>query len=651
MKHLLSVLFFVPFVLPVYGADVPLHPGTVVRFATVEEGRAILGTLDDYARNVSAFELQAIMGSQNPVSVEQFLEFSAKGVEPWDDTLIAETTVRIKRAACMLEKLDLNLPEVIYWIRTEGGWCTRQNAIIGDSCNEWIFVHELFHIFSRYNPAIRDKLYSILGYHPCGAPIKYPDSVVRITNPDAPVTEHYITVSYRGEPLAVAPIYYSNSETYKGGGLFDYIQYGLMAVEESSEGWKYKLVNGEPLILKESDVEGYWEQVGRNTDYDIHPEERMAENFNILCSGRPGHYWNLPMPRIIEEMDALLAKPREYPEVVTEPLREFTDSLPWIQTMQFSANDSEILTCSSLVNPAGEAKITRWDTESGQRLDTFSVDRWDSIGFSPHGKYLLHVIEGDITIWDIENQHPLYTLQHPEINVSGRLEILYIEPSWAFSPDETKMAIYWRYGIGYESAGVVHGTTSGTTETALRDMVTGLELMTFPTDDSVYTPPVYTPDCSQVLIGGCLYNITTGREVKRFELWPYPEVFSPDGARFLSTVFVAFFISPRGSVQLSDVATSEELRSFAFVYGSHPSAQFSPDGELIVTTDRYTVSIWNKTGEKEIRVLQHPKESCNAIFSSDSNYILTSCEDGIVRLWNIQNLAGTSNVSEFMLYR
>jgi len=540
----------------------------------------------------------------------------------------------------MLEKLDLNLPEVIYWIRTEEGWSTRQNAIIGDSCNEWIFVHELFHIYSRYNPAIRDKLYSILGYHPCGAPIKYPDSVVRITNPDAPVSKHYITVSYRGEPLAVAPIYYSKSGTYKGGGLFDYIQYGLMAVEESSEGWTYKLVNGEPLILKESDVEGYWEQVGRNTDYDIHPEERMAENFNILCSGRLGHYWDLPTPRIIEEMYALLAKSRDYPEVVTEPLREFTDSLPWIQTMQFSENGSKILTCSSLINHAGEAKITRWDTESGLRLDTFSVDRWDSIGFSPHGAYLLQAIQGDITIWDIGNQQPLYTLQHPEVNVNTT----YIEPSWAFSPDETKMLIYWQYTVGYESAGHRYIYDSHNTKATLRDTVTKLEMMTFPTDDSVCTPPVYTPDGSQVLIGGCLYNTTTGREVKRFKPWPYPEVFSPDCTRFLSKVGVALFISPRGWVQLSDAITGEALRSFAFVYGSGPSAQFSPDGELILTTDRYTVSIWNKNGEKEIRVLQHPKEYCNAIFSQDSKYILTSCDDGIVRLWDISDLIPTSGI-------
>jgi WD40 repeat protein len=554
----------------------------------------------------------------------------------------------------MLEKLDLNLPEVIYFIRTEGGWCTRQNAIVGGVCNEWIFVHEMFHIFSRYNPAIRDELYSILGYHPCGAPIKYPDSVVRITNPDAPVTEHYIVVRYRGEPLTVAPIYYSKSETYTGGGLFDYIQYGLMAVEESSEGWTYKLVNGEPLILKESDVEGYWEQVGRNTDYDIHPEERMAENFNILCSGRPGHYWNLQTPRIIEEMDALLAGPREYPEIVKAPLREFTDSRASIESIQFSEDGSEILTCSTpYSNQAGDAIITTWDAATGLQLDTFSVNPADASGFSPHGTYLLQVIQGDITIWDIENQQPLYTLQHPEINVSGaRREILYIEPSWAFSPDETEILIYWRYGIGYESAGVVYETTSGSTEATLRDTVTGLELMTLPTDYT-WRPPVYTPDGSQVLIGGCLYNTTTGREVKRFEPWvPYAEVFSPDGTRFLSTVFVAFFISPRGSVQLSDAATGEGLRSFAFVYGCGVfSPRFSPDGKFILTVSvDNTATLWNETAEKEIGVFQHPEGFRDAIFSPDGNYILTKCDDGIVRLWDISDLVEPTAVDQWQLY-
>ena len=331
MKRFLIIIFLVQIVLSGFCVDVPLYRDTVLRFAGLEEGQQILGSVDDYVRNLSLFQRQVILQSRNPVSEEEFLQFVARQVIEWDAESISLMTVFVRRAAAMLEKLDLNLPNVIYLIKTTGMehndfWYTRQNAIIAPESyiyneylgygnyEEYILVHELFHIFSRYNPAIRDELYSILGYHPCGAPILYPDSLIKLTNSDAPVIEHYINVRYRGESLKVVPIYYSSRAELSGGNLNSYFQYGFMAVVESNEGWTYQQVNSEPLILEESELEGYWDQVGENTDYDIHPEERMAENFRFLCSGRSGHYRNLPTLRIIEAMDATPAGPPQNPQ-------------------------------------------------------------------------------------------------------------------------------------------------------------------------------------------------------------------------------------------------------------------------------------------------------------------------------------------------
>jgi WD40 repeat protein len=640
MKRVVIVLFIVQFILPGYGVDVPLHPGTVVRFASLEEGQQILGSVDDYVRNMSPFERQAILKSQNPVTEEGFLLFASKQVAEWDEEQISDATVKIKRVASMLEKLDLNLPEVIYLIQTPrssySDYSTRQNAINCPSkINQCDLAHGIFHIFSRYNPTIRDELYSIIGYQPCGAPIEYPESIIKITNPDAPVTEHYITVRYQGEALTVAPIYYSNRETYDGGDLFDYIQYGLMAVEESSEGWTYKRVNGEPLILEESDVEGYWDQVGEKSQYNIHPEERMAENFRILCSGRPGHIWRLKTPHIIEEMDALLGGgPRQSVETVTEPLREFTESLSvdyWINSMVFSKDGSRIMTCTS--SYLGVI-ISTWDTATGLKLDTFSVDgpsHYFKTYFSPYGTYILLKFNNRITIWDVKNKQPMYTLQHPK----------YSSPfvDWAFSPDETEFLTTSTY-----RPATAYGSTY---EATVWDTVTGLELKTFSIDSPYH--PFYLPDGSHVLISHSVYNTTTGLGESAPDAMYMTTSFSPDGARMLATNFKISVPDDysAGGARLSDTVNNEELRSFAFAYGAGVfRALFSPDGKFILTSGaENTVSLWNATAEKEIRVFQHPWEHNDAIFSPDGNYILTGGGE-IARLWDIRDLVTTSGISD-----
>ena len=79
------------------------------------------------------------------------------------------------------------------------------------------------------------------------------------------------------------------------------------------------------LIIKRSDgtcratsqtaaageLEGLFEQIGRNTEYLIHPEEIVADNFAALVigymSGRPER---LASPEVIERLRPILFTPR-----------------------------------------------------------------------------------------------------------------------------------------------------------------------------------------------------------------------------------------------------------------------------------------------------------------------------------------------------
>jgi len=99
--------------------------------------------------------------------------------------------------------------------------------------------------------------------------------------------EHFVRLQIGGHESLAVPVLLSSVETYdvkRGGEFFAYLQFQFLVVEKDrgsadlkavSEGSSSKLVGMEG-------VSGFMEQVGRNTDYIIHPEEILADNFALL---------------------------------------------------------------------------------------------------------------------------------------------------------------------------------------------------------------------------------------------------------------------------------------------------------------------------------------------------------------------------------
>ncbi len=129
----------------------------------------------------------------------------------------------------------------------------------------------------------------------------------KITNPDAPKNDHYILLQVRGREHQAIPILFADPPKYdskRGGEFFDYLQFQFLLVEESGGSSIIKPMEGKPSpdLIGIEEVSGYWEQVGRNTDYIIHPEEILADNFMLMILGVP----NQPSPEIIEKMENIL---------------------------------------------------------------------------------------------------------------------------------------------------------------------------------------------------------------------------------------------------------------------------------------------------------------------------------------------------------
>ncbi len=288
-----------------------------VHYATVTEARAHLAKQDAYVQGLSSFERAAKIKQAGPVSTEQYIEFIQGQALEWSDEEKATVRKVIAAAKPKLARFARHLPKRIDLIKTTGydegaAPYTRGTSIIlpkrraSQSAKglERLFYHELFHIISRGNTKLRDELYRVIGYKKCGV-VSLPGDMMprRISNPDAPVVEHCIRVSKGGKSLWCAPVLFSRTPKYNpetGGTFFRYLEFRLMAIDRKSA--KATLKDGKPLLLKPDAVEGFYEQIGRNTGYIIHPEETLANNFVHLMMEKQ----DLKNPEIPEKIEAIL---------------------------------------------------------------------------------------------------------------------------------------------------------------------------------------------------------------------------------------------------------------------------------------------------------------------------------------------------------
>ncbi len=308
-------------------AQTRLSGGTIVTFATADEGRKILTTRDDFIRALSPFDRAARMKTDADVSEEAFLEFVGQNVLDWTDADKASLAPALDRLKAPLDRLALPWPKVIYVVKTTGKEegnvpYTRGHALIlpkreltqSRALDPKLISHELFHILSRSNPGLRDRLYQAIGFARC-AEIEFPETLRsrKLTNPDAPANDHCIRVREAEADVWAVPILFSRAEKYdvsRGGEFFRYMQFQLLLVDHRSDSPNTKplYVGQQPRLVDVQGVTGFFEQVGRNTQYIIHPEEILADNFaDLVMQDR-----NVPSPEILKKLqDTLAEKPTD----------------------------------------------------------------------------------------------------------------------------------------------------------------------------------------------------------------------------------------------------------------------------------------------------------------------------------------------------
>lgn len=301
-------------------AQIKLNPNTIIAFATVEEGREILTAQDDFVLCMSPFDRASRVKTKDDVIEKDYLEFVSKNVLAWNDDEKKKIITAFQGVQAKLEELALPFPEKVFFIKTtgreEGGAAyTRANAVIFPEANltanstmmQKLIAHELFHILTRANPELREKLYAAIGFVKCNDVFLVELKSRKITNPDAPRNDHCIRLRVGLNDQWAVPILYSKTEKYdvkQGGDFFNYLQFQFLLVERDDKSFEAKPIyeDQKPKLIDLNQASGFFEQVGKNTQYIIHPEEILADNFSLLVLQKS----KVQTPVILKKIEEIL---------------------------------------------------------------------------------------------------------------------------------------------------------------------------------------------------------------------------------------------------------------------------------------------------------------------------------------------------------
>lgn len=293
-----------------------------VQFASKSRALSLLTTRDDFTERMSAFDRSARLKTARTVSPIEMQKFVADQVREWTSAERSRIETVMRTIRGRIDSMSLPFPDTIFFAKTTGleegnAAYTRGNTIVlppsmlsGDDAGlRTLICHELFHVLSRNSSVLRDNLYKAVGFHRCSEVVlPAPMRNLALTNPDAPIVEHAIRLTHNGEEVWCAPVLYSSTATYdttRNAEFFQYLVFRLLVVQKggSLKPTLAPLDASSLLLLDVSEVGGFFEQIGRNTGYIIHPEEILADNFALLINpGEPA-----PSPDVLDKMRAVLA--------------------------------------------------------------------------------------------------------------------------------------------------------------------------------------------------------------------------------------------------------------------------------------------------------------------------------------------------------
>lgn len=307
------------FILTLVGMTVLiLNPAfaTEYKFADKETAIRILTANDEYLTTMKPIEIALQVGSPTAdKTIEDLKAHYATNVLEWPEAEKALMKALLVTHKKKLSKISHMLPDTVYFIKVadaveSGIPHTRGNAFVSParrtSISTKLFFHQIFHILSRHNRIKRASLYNIIGFRPCYFQPNEDVDKYTIRNPEAPFTEFFLPVEINDEDTYVMSYLHTTYEGFDPSverGFDGHITGDLIEVTVDKGICKPVIkADGTPSIFKHEEVPDFYEKVGYNTNFDIHPEEIIADNFAFLMMDKPG----LANPEIPEEIEEWL---------------------------------------------------------------------------------------------------------------------------------------------------------------------------------------------------------------------------------------------------------------------------------------------------------------------------------------------------------
>ena len=300
---------------------------SVIELISGKQAIEKLQQTDDFIKNLSRFDLESRLHSST-ATLQDYFHFIAQHILDWNKASSQSITSCIEylNTQCLNQLKLLTFPPRIFVVLTDGkdennaAYCRSEDVIVipqeivSSRAIRPIFIHELFHIWSKWNTnlTIRDQLYASIGYHkiPVDKPLELPADLdaMKITNPDAPlVMKYYINLKKRGDSSGkvskCTPILHAARAFDVGfsSRMFDYLVATTVILDD---------ITYEPLqplqYLSYEEASDFYDQIGNNTRYTIHPEEILADNFVFWMKDKKNSK-KLKTPEIITKMNDIIS--------------------------------------------------------------------------------------------------------------------------------------------------------------------------------------------------------------------------------------------------------------------------------------------------------------------------------------------------------
>lgn len=247
-----------------------------------------------------------------PLALQQYRRALKEEVLPFTEEDSQFLSPIIRELARILHQISPELlPQEIGLIKIRGTlygpnvFYTRENNIIipqpilarrDRELTRNILLHELFHIFSRYHPRIREDLYALIGFFPLENEkkrIHLPETLRKtlLLNPDGIDYAYGIRLQAAdGSRHTYLPLTSSQWHHYSAGS--------DSFLPHPSVYFARAMARGDSLYqvqtpdIESPDYVGFREiyrdlyrQIGENTNYITHPDEILADNFTLLATG------------------------------------------------------------------------------------------------------------------------------------------------------------------------------------------------------------------------------------------------------------------------------------------------------------------------------------------------------------------------------